>query len=138
MVPADTLPRVPSPTPLFRSIGIAFDDGAVLSVTATRPPGAEGHGDEVVSAVLLDPERGPMPVAEVLLSTEYDEAGAHQRATLELHLADEGPPLRGSGSREGGSTLELDGTSFEVGLFAWTLEGTPGRGHYAIAWRPQP
>ena len=82
-----------------RSIGIVFSDGGLLALSAVRPQGAGGHGDEAVAAVLCGPDGAPVDVSETLLSTEYGPDGVQRRATLELWLDDEdGQPLRGAGT----------------------------------------
>ncbi len=116
-----------------RSIGIVFADGGLLALSSVRPQGADGHGEEAVSAVLCDPDGAPVDVSETLLSTEYGPDGVQRRATLELWLDDEsGQPLRGAGtliSATGVSHPDLSGT---VAFFRWALEGREGLGHYEV------
>lgn len=116
-----------------RSIGIAFSDGGLLALSAVRPPGAGGHGDEVLAAVLCDPDRGPVEVAEALLSTEYGEDGIQRRATLELWAGDEDPqPLRGAGTLISASSIERPGLRADIAFFRWSMEGRQGLGHYEV------
>lgn len=120
---------------LLRSISVTFEDGSVLSLWAVRAPGAGGHGEEALAALLLDAgQDDPVPVVEPLLSTEYDGEGNHRRATLELHMSEEGPPLRGSGTRVSGGSLELGAMVLETALFHWSVESRKGIGRYDI-WR---
>ena len=67
---------------------------------------AEGAGDpreELVGAARLIPGAEPYGYVEPLLSTEYDGAGSHTRATLELWAGAEEPhPERGAGQRRRG------------------------------------
>ena len=79
-----------------RSIGIVFSDGGLLALSAERPAGAGGHGDEQISAVLCGPDGAPVEVSEALLSTEYGPDGVQRRATLELWVGEEMQPLRGA------------------------------------------
>ena len=104
-----------------RSIGIVFADGGLLALSAVRPQGAGGHGEEAVGAVLCGPDGAPVDVSETLLSTEYGPDGVQRRATLELWLDDEdGQPLRGAGTlisagRGQPSRAERDGRLLPLG-----------------------
>lgn len=116
-----------------RSIGIVFSDGSLLALSAVRPPGSGEHGDEVVSAVLCDPDGAPVDVSETLLSTEYGPDGVQRRATLELWLGDEdGQPLRGAGTLISAASVPRDDQPAEIAFFRWSLEGREGLGHYEI------
>jgi hypothetical protein len=117
-----------------RSIGIAFTDGGLLALSAVRPPGASGHGEETVAAVLCGPDGAPVEASEALLSTEYGEDGVQRRATLELWLDDEeeGQPLRGAGTLISAAELSREGLRSDIAFFRWSLEGREGLGHYEI------
>jgi hypothetical protein len=116
-----------------RSIGIVFSDGGLLALTAARPPGASGHGDETVAAVLCGPDGAPVEASETLLSTEYGEDGVQRRATLELWLNDEeGQPLRGAGTLISAAEVRREGLLAVVAFFRWALEGREGLGHYEV------
>ena len=116
-----------------RSIGIAFSDGGLLALSAVRPNGAHGHGEEVVAAVLCGPDGAPAEVGETLLSTEYGPDGIQRRATLELWIeADDGQPLRGAGTLISASSVRRPGLRAEIAFFRWSLEGREGLGHYEI------
>jgi hypothetical protein len=118
-----------------RSIGIAFADGGLLALSAVRPPGAGGHGEEQVAAVLCGPDGAPVEVSETLLSTEYGADGVQRRVTLELWLDEEGPqPLRGAGTLISSSTVDHPGLRGEIAFFRWALEGREGLGHYEIVY----
>lgn len=118
---------------LRRSIGIVFSDGGLLALTAVRPRGTAGHGEEEVAAVVCDPDAAPVEVSEALLSTEYGEDGVQRRATLELWLDDgDGPPLRGAGSLISSTSVRRPGMSSEVAFFRWSVEGREGLGHYEV------
>lgn len=118
---------------LRRSIGIVFSDGGLLALSAERPPGATGHGEERVTAVLCDPDGAPVEVSETLLSTEYGPDGVQRRATLELWTdGDDGQPLRGAGTLIGAAKVgQPDGKS-TVAFFRWSVEGREGLGHYEV------
>ena len=118
---------------LRRSIGIVFSDGGLLALTAVRPPGATGHGEEEVAAIVCDPDAAPVEVSEALLSTEYGEDGIQRRATLELWLdGDEGQPLRGAGTLISATAVHRPGLDSQVAFFRWSVEGREGLGHYEI------
>jgi hypothetical protein len=116
-----------------RSIGIVFADGGLLALTALRPAGAEGHGEEEVAAVLCGPDGAPAEVSEALLSTEYGPDGVQRRATLELWTdGEEGQPLRGAGTLISASSVRRPGIEAEIAFFRWSVEGREGLGHYEI------
>jgi hypothetical protein len=116
-----------------RSIGIAFSDGGLLALTAVRPAGAGGHGEEEVAAVMCGPDGAPAEIAETLLSTEYGPDGVQRRATLELWPdGEDGQPLRGAGTLISSIAVRRSGLSAEVAFFRWSVEGREGLGHYEV------
>jgi hypothetical protein len=116
-----------------RSIGIVFSDGGLLALSAVRPPAAAGHGEEVVTAVLCDPDGAPVELSETLLSTEYGEDGVQRRATLELWPdGGDGRPMRGAGTLISSASVKRPGLSAEIAFFRWSVEGREGLGHYEI------
>jgi hypothetical protein len=115
-----------------RSIGIVFADGGLLALSAVRPPGAGGHGEEELAAVLCDPDGAPVEVAEALLSTEYGNDGLQQRATLELWPDGDGQALRGAGTLISAHLVRRPGLTSEIAFFRWSVEGREGLGHYEI------
>jgi hypothetical protein len=116
-----------------RSIGVAFADGGLLALSAVRPEGASGHGDERIVSVLCGPDGAPVEVDETLLSTEYGADGVQRRATLELWIdGEEGQPLRGAGTLISSAAIERPGLSARLAFFRWSLEGREGVGHYEI------
>jgi len=118
-----------------RSIGIAFSDGGLLALSATRPRGAAGHGGERVVTVLCGADGAPVEVSETLLSTEYGADGVQRRATLELWLDDEdGQPLRGAGSLISAAEVDHPGLSGQIAFFRWSLQGREGLGHYEVVY----
>src|SRR5262245_49604832 len=118
-----------------RSIGVVFADGGLLSVSAVRPAGSGGHGDERVAALLCDPDGAPVEVSETLLSTEYGPDGVQRRATLELWLdEEEGQPLRGAGTLISSGSVEHPGLRGVIAFFRWALESREGLGHYEILY----
>jgi hypothetical protein len=117
-----------------RSIGIVFADGGLLALTALRPSGAGGHGEEEVAAVLCDPDGAPAEVSEALLSTEYGSDGVQRRATLELWPDADGQPLRGAGTLISSASVRRPDIRAELAFFRWSLEGREGLGHYEVVW----
>jgi hypothetical protein len=118
---------------LRRSIGIVFSDGGLLALTAVRPAGAGGHGEERVAAVLCGPDGAPTEVSEALLSTEYGPDGVQRRASLELWTDEEaGQPLRGAGTLISATSVRREGLSAEIAFFRWSVEGRDGLGHYEV------
>jgi hypothetical protein len=119
---------------LARSILALGGETASLALRSDRPPGAD-LGAERTDAWLLDPGAEPLPIGEPLLSTQYDQTGAATRATLELWIGDSDElPLRGAGTRESGTELDLDGWHLEAAFYRWTIEGAESEGSYMI-WR---
>jgi hypothetical protein len=116
-----------------RSIGVVFADGGLLALTASRPRGAHGHGEEQVSAVLCDPDGAPVEVSETLLSTEYGDDGVQRRATLELWVdGEDGQPLRGAGTLISAAKVRQEGLAADIAFFRWSVEGREGLGHYEV------
>jgi hypothetical protein len=98
-----------------------------------RPPGASEHGEELLTAILCDPDGAPVEVAEALLSTEYGPDGVQRRATLELWTdGEEGQPLRGAGTLISAAQVRRPGAESDIAFFRWSLEGREGLGHYEI------
>jgi len=116
-----------------RSIGIVFDDGGLLALSAVRPPDADEHGDEQVTAILCDPDGAPVEASETLLSTEYGPDGMQRRATLELWTdGEEGQPLRGAGTLISAAKIRRPDSVSQVAFFRWSVEGRKGLGHYEL------
>lgn len=115
-----------------RSIGIAFEDGGLLALTALRPQGASEHGEELIATVLCDPDGAPEEIAETLLSTEYGEDGMQRRVTLELWRDGDEAPLRGAGTAISSRTVRRRGLRADIAFFRWSVEGREGLGHYEV------
>jgi hypothetical protein len=117
-----------------RSIGVVFDDGGLLALTSHTPPGAEGHGEEEVTAVLCNPDGAPLTFEESLLSTEYGADGVQRRATLELWPdVEEMRPLRGAGTLINSVRVRRQGVDSLIAFFRWSVEGREGLGTYEVA-----
>jgi len=116
-----------------RSIGIVFDDGGLLALSAERAPGGGEHAEERLMTVLRQPDGSSIEVSETLLSTEYGPDGVQRRATLELWTDGEGgQPLRGGGTLIGATEAPRQGAVAAVAFFRWALEGRAGLGHYEL------
>jgi hypothetical protein len=129
----------PAETSLTRSIAVAFGDGGILALRAARPQGATEHGDEEVTAAIADADGEVTQVREPLLSTQYDDAGRHVRATLELwpeQDTEPRPPLRAAGSIVCGTSLAVGERRLDIAFFRWSMGGRPGLGRYEILSAP--
>jgi hypothetical protein len=124
----------PGDVALTRSIAVAFSDGGILALRAARPRGASDHGDEEITAAIADPDGEVTQVREPLLSTQYDAAGRHVRANLELwpEQDEAGPPLRAAGSIVCGTSLAVGERRLDLAFFRWSMDGRPGLGRYEV------
>ncbi len=120
---------------LARSIAVAFADGGLLAARAARSTGATDHGSDEVVAAIAAPDGAVTQVRDALLSTQYDDAGRHVRATLELwpeQGEDPRPPLRAAGSIVCGTSLAAGDRRLDIAIFRWSMDGTPGLGRYEV------
>lgn len=108
-------------------------DGSLMVLFAIRDPDGGDHAAETLGAALIERDGSVTSYAEPLLSTEYDAAGVHTRATLELWSGEEAaPPTRGAGRRRSGGSAELGAETLTAARFDWRLEGVPGVGGYEV------
>jgi hypothetical protein len=121
----------------LRSISALVDDQHALVALARRPRGAVGHGEEEVTACLVE-EDSLLEVETARISTVYDGGGRQRSAGLELWLPGEDYPRRGSGLVIAGSSLDLDGLQVHVAVFRWRLDGREGIGAYELMLRTEP
>lgn len=121
----------------IRSLSALVDDRNGMLALARRPRGASGHGEELVRAGLLV-EGELHEVEESRISTVYDGDGRQRSAGLELWLAGEEFPRRGSGVAIAGSSLELDPVRVHAAVFRWRLDGRDGIGAYELQVRIEP
>jgi hypothetical protein len=121
----------------IRSLSALVDDRNGMLALARRPRGAPGHGQELVRAGLLV-EGELHEVEESRISTVYDGDGRQRSAGLELWLAGEEFPRRGSGVAIAGSSLELDPVRVHAAVFRWRLDGRDGIGAYELQVRIEP
>jgi hypothetical protein len=119
-------------TSLSRELTIVLSDGGLICAATAREPGCERHSAEESVAAISHPG-GYIEFGQVLLSTEYDEAGRQRRATLELWPeSDEIAALHGAGTVISGCTAKVAGATINTALFRWSLDGHTGLGRYEI------
>jgi len=127
---------------LARTLGVWFDDGLGVTMTAVRPAHAEHHGDEALACSLLVPAEedgalaAPVMVADPRLSTTYDGEGRQIAAGLELYVhEDDGAPHRAAGEVLCGTTLDLGALRLDSAFLQWRMEGRTGIGRYDVLRR---
>jgi hypothetical protein len=113
------------------------DERHALLVLARRSRGAVGHGDEKVTARLIEDD-AVLAVEDARISTVYDAGGRQRSAGLELWVPGEEYPRRGSGLVIAGTSLDLDGLQVHVAVFRWRLDGREGIGAYELTLRSEP
>ena len=121
----------------LRSISALVDERHALLVLARRPRGAMGHGDEKVTARLIEDD-AVLAVQDARISTVYDRGGRQRSAGLELWVPGEEYPRRGSGLVIAGSSLDLEGVQVHAAVFRWRLDGREGIGAYELMVRSEP
>jgi hypothetical protein len=115
----------------LRSLSAVFDKEHALLAMARRPRGAPGHGQEEVTAWLLDGGT-PLVVEDARISTVYDGEGRQRSAGLELWIPEQDFPRRLSGTVTAGSSLQLEGADVHAAIFRWRLEDREGAGAYEL------
>jgi hypothetical protein len=120
-----------------RALSALVDDQHALVALARRPRGAIGHGDEQVTACLVEEDK-LLEVETARISTVYDGGGRQRSAGLELWLPGEDYPRRGSGLVIAGTSLDLDGLQVHVAVFRWRLDGREAIGSYELMLRTEP
>jgi hypothetical protein len=121
----------------IRAITALVDEQHALVALARRPRGAVGHGEEEVTARLIEDD-ALLEVEQARISTVYDGAGRQRSAGLELWVPGEDFPRRGSGQVIAGSSLDLDALQVHVAVFRWRLDGREGIGSYELMLRTEP
>ena len=121
----------------LRAVSALVDEQHALVALARRPRGAVGHGDELVTACLVEDDK-VIDVETARISTVYDGGGRQRSAGLELWLPGEDYPRRGSGLVIAGSSLDLDMLQVHVAVFRWRLDGREGIGAYELMLRLEP
>lgn len=121
----------------LRTISALVDEQHALLALARRPRGARGHGDERVTAMLLEGDRF-LEVEDARISTVYDGDGRQRSAGLELWMRGEDYPRRGSGLVVAGSSLQLGELDVHAAVFRWRIDGRDGIGAYELMARTEP
>jgi hypothetical protein len=121
----------------LRTVSALVDEQHALLALARRPRGALGHGEERVNAMLLEGDSF-LEVEQARLSTVYDGDGRQRSAGLELWLAGEEYPRRGSGVVIAGTSLQLDELEVHAAVFRWRIDGREGIGAYELMARREP
>jgi hypothetical protein len=124
---------------LARTVSAWLEGPRGVALSAVRPAGAAAHGDEAVTAFVVEPAEGlgvPVSVAEPRLSTTYDAEGRHRRAGLELWMReDDELPRRLAGEAVCGTSLQLADLYLACSFFHWRMEGRSGVGRYDVLRR---
>ena len=124
--------REHDPPSLSRDLTIVLSDGGLICAATARGPESDRHSAEEAVAAISHPG-GYIEFDQMMLSTEYDEAGRQRRATLELWPeSDEIAALHGAGSVISGCTAKVGGARISTALFRWSLDGHTGLGRYEI------
>lgn len=121
----------------LRALCALFGPDEALFATMRRPRGAEGHGDELVRAVLIEGGE-TQPAEEARVSTTYDREGRQLSAGVELLLPGGEFPRRAFGAAAAGTSLELEGLEVHTAVFRWRMEGHEGAGAYDLTTRSEP
>jgi hypothetical protein len=121
----------------LRTISALVDERHALLAIARRPRGAVGHGEERITARLVEDD-GLLEVEQARISTVYDGGGRQRSAGLELWIPGEEYPRRGSGLVIAGSSLDLEEIEVHAAVFRWRLDGREGIGAYELMVRLEP
>ena len=120
-----------------RTVSAWFGDTA-LSVAAIAKDGDGDHGREAISATIFDTgEPGCVSVGDPRLSTTFDADGRQLRASLELWVTDDGPPVRATGDVLCGTTMDLGRMRLDTAFLNWRMEGRTGVGRYDVLRRAE-
>ena len=120
---------------LTRAVAI-FLEGVTVALSARRPRGAHGHGEELLEAVLVEGDPpAEVAIADPRLSTTYDGAGRVMHCGLELWEGEESEfPRRAAGEASAHGEL-ADGGGATTSVAFLDCHGDGGRrglGVYAI------
>jgi hypothetical protein len=113
---------------LIRVLSARLEDGRLLGVVALRPAGADGHGQEIVAAAMVNSDGEVGSFAEALLSLEYDREREPRRVGLELYREEGSIPLRVAGDVTAAETV-VDGSAQRTSAaLSVRAAGTHGHG----------
>ena len=116
------------------AISAVFEPGLAALAVARRPRSATGHGDELVTAALIEAGELRAP-DDARISTVYDAGGRQHSAGLELWFPGEDYPRRLFGTVQAGTSLALEGLLVHAAAFTWRMEGHAGSGLYELTLR---
>ena len=119
---------------LLRAISAVFEPGLATLAVARRPREAEGHGKELVNAVLIEAGELRSP-EDARISTVYDGSGRQHSSGIELWFPGEEYPRRLFGTVQAGTSLELEHLFVHAAAFTWRMEGHAGSGMYELTFR---
>jgi hypothetical protein len=118
-----------------RTVSAWLSDDSGVTITAIRPAGKKGHGDEATSAFLMR-DGVSTPIHEPRVSTTYDGEGRQRHAGLELFVGeDDDYPHRAAGEVVCGTTLDLGRLRMDSAFLRWRMEGREGVGRYDVLTR---
>lgn len=124
---------------LARTVSAWLEGPVAVILSAVRQAGVPEHGDEAMTAYLLEPGEeaaAAREVGEPRLSTTYDGDGRQRRAGLELWVNEEDEvPRRLAGEVACGTSLELGRLRLDCAFFSWHMEGRAGVGRYDVLRR---
>jgi hypothetical protein len=130
---------------LARTVGVWFDDGTGMALTAVRPAKKDDHGAEAVGGSLWlaeeDAPRGapsvPVELGDRRISTTYDGEGRQRAAGLEVYevRGEHEIPHRAAGEVVCGTTLDLGRLRLDTSFLVWRMEGRTGVGRYDLLRR---
>ena len=122
---------------LARTVGAWLGDDLGVVLSAVRGAKAREHGDEAVTATVLEGSPlAPLAIAEPLLSTTYDAEHRQLRAGFELWPeGGEGYARRGAGEVVCGTSLDLGRLRMDCAFYRWRMEGREGVGRYDVVRR---
>lgn len=118
-----------------RTVSAWLSDDSGVTITSVRGAKKEGHGEEAVSAFLMQEGRS-RPIGDPRLSTTYDGEGRQRNAGLELFIdAEDDHPHRAAGEVICGTTLDLGRLRMDSAFLRWRMEGREGVGRYDVLRR---
>lgn len=129
---------------LERDLAAWLSGGELVTLRATRAPGAGEHDSESVAAIVADPDAGEtISVDETRLSTTYDAEGRLRRSGIELWPSEDSDyPRRLAGEALCGATITATGGGrgdaclrWDIAFLEWHMEGRQGVGPYSVLRR---
>ncbi len=113
-------------------LSAAFEDECVLAYAALRPRNAGGHDEDVVVALHGRAGAEPVPLEDVLVSTQRDAAGGLVRVNLEASQGADAAIVRAAGD----VASRADAEPVERSFLAMRMAGSEGFGTLDVLSRP--